>query len=590
MFKLRFFGNIIYRDYFFCERRGEMQKVKIGLGYKKFVSVFLVLVVLLVTVFGASGGKFFEAYGADESGEASYHYVALGDSIVAGFGLANPDTEGCVSLFSSYFSMIDNHPITASNLGVTGYETSDIIDLLGKPDIQKQISNATIITLNIGGNNLLQPVMASLVNKYGLTNNDELRDYLSSNYLEAVKLLSLRLSDFAPADQQAIQDGVVLFQTEFKQIIDLIRKYAPYATMAVSTIYNPFPSSFGTIDIAIHADAEILMPEMNKTIWSYAEAGNYSVVDIYTSFKESDKRVTNFSFSPLDFFHPNISGHQLIATKNVLAVFGHKKVYKVEIDGEANETFTYSKPGGNTTLQLPTARVYADFNVKKSVVWSITGSSEIATLKSDSGSITFTGKEGAIILTATSEEDPAVSDSVIINVENKSPITVSVNTPISQVYITKGKKLSLPIELYQGNDIVTKSVATTFKSSNKKIVTVDKKGKIKGIKAGTAKITVTTKAGKSLVIKITVVKKAVKLKKFKISGTPKSMNVGKNVQLKIKLSQPKATNLIVTYKSSKPKVVSVDKAGRITAHKKGSAVITVKVGSIKVKTSAITVK
>ena len=36
----------------------------------------------------------------------------------------------------------------------------------------------------------------------------------------------------------------------------------------------------------------------------------------------------------------------------------------------------------------------------------------------------------------------------------------------------------------------------TWKSSNKKVATVTKKGKVKGIKKGSAKITVTTKDGK----------------------------------------------------------------------------------------------
>ncbi|MBQ9361437.1 MAG: Ig-like domain-containing protein, partial [Lachnospiraceae bacterium] len=49
----------------------------------------------------------------------------------------------------------------------------------------------------------------------------------------------------------------------------------------------------------------------------------------------------------------------------------------------------------------------------------------------------------------------------------------------------------------------TKNV--TWKSSNKKVATVDKNGKVKGIKKGTATVTVTTKDGKKkAVCKVTV--------------------------------------------------------------------------------------
>jgi uncharacterized protein YjdB len=45
----------------------------------------------------------------------------------------------------------------------------------------------------------------------------------------------------------------------------------------------------------------------------------------------------------------------------------------------------------------------------------------------------------------------------------------------------------------------------------------------------------------------------------------------------------------VTFKSSKPKIVRVDKAGKLTALKKGKAKITVKIGKLKY-VQTITVK
>ena len=61
----------------------------------------------------------------------------------------------------------------------------------------------------------------------------------------------------------------------------------------------------------------------------------------------------------------------------------------------------------------------------------------------------------------------------------------------------------------------------SWASSNKKIVTVDKNGKIKaGTKTGTAKITVTLKSGKKATLKVKV--QTAKVKTTKISGLKKN--------------------------------------------------------------------
>jgi uncharacterized protein YjdB len=85
------------------------------------------------------------------------------------------------------------------------------------------------------------------------------------------------------------------------------------------------------------------------------------------------------------------------------------------------------------------------------------------------------------------------------------------------------------------------------------------------------------------------VKKAKAVKKIALVKPPKSLKVGKTVQLKLKLTPASATYSSVVFSSSKPGVVSVDKAGTLTAKKKGKASITVKVGK-RFITHKITVK
>lgn len=76
----------------------------------------------------------------------------------------------------------------------------------------------------------------------------------------------------------------------------------------------------------------------------------------------------------------------------------------------------------------------------------------------------------------------------------------------------------------------------------------------------------------------------------KITGIPtaKTLKVGKSLTLKPKFS-PKGSEATVKYSTSNKKVAVVSTKGKITAKKKGTAVITIKAGKAKA-TCKITVK
>ena len=129
----------------------------------------------------------------------------------------------------------------------------------------------------------------------------------------------------------------------------------------------------------------------------------------------------------------------------------------------------------------------------------------------------------------------------------------------------------------------------SWASSNKKIVTVDKNGKIKaGTKTGTAKITVTLKSGKKATLKVKV--QTAKVKTTKISGLKKKLTIkkGKSVTLKPVVS-PITSREKVTYRSSNKKIATVSSKGVVKGRRKGTVTITVKSGKVTKKIK-ITVK
>ena len=107
----------------------------------------------------------------------------------------------------------------------------------------------------------------------------------------------------------------------------------------------------------------------------------------------------------------------------------------------------------------------------------------------------------------------------------------------------------------------------SYKTSNKKIATVNRKGVVTGKKAGTVKITITAKKSKYKTVKKTITVKVVKQNQKIISARNMGLTTGQRKNLGAKARTP------MIYKSSKPKVVTVDKKGNLRALKTGTAKI-----------------
>jgi hypothetical protein len=171
-----------------------------------------------------------------------------------------------------------------------------------------------------------------------------------------------------------------------------------------------------------------------------------------------------------------------------------------------------------------------------------------------------------------------------------NPWVTKLRAAQTKIYLTKGKthKPAVVAETFLGALATPIKGTITYKSSKPKVASVDKNtGKIKALKAGKTTVTATAASGKKIKLTVTVLKKAVKLTKVTVTKK-KTLAVGKTWNVAPKYTA-KATNVKVTYKSSKPSVASVDAAGRVTALKAGKAVITVKVGSKSAK-ATVTVK
>ncbi|MGD9560104.1 MAG: Ig-like domain-containing protein [Oscillospiraceae bacterium] len=251
----------------------------------------------------------------------------------------------------------------------------------------------------------------------------------------------------------------------------------------------------------------------------------------------------------------------------------------VPVSGVSLNITSHSLKEGETVQLVATVSPANADN--KAVSWK---SSETAVATVGAGGLVTAVKHGSVTITITTGDGAKTATSSITVL----PVPTGVKLSQTTLQLAGGKKATVGAAVYLSDGSST-SGGLSWSSSNEKVAKVDAAtGKViaaKNLKKnGSATITATAENGKSAKVKVTVLKKgakAVKADKVTISGVKKTLEVGKTAQLKVKVSPSKATGAVATFKSSKASVLSVDKAGKLTAVKEGSAKLTVSAGGKK---------
>ena len=122
---------------------------------------------------------------------------------------------------------------------------------------------------------------------------------------------------------------------------------------------------------------------------------------------------------------------------------------------------------------------------------------------------------------------------------------------------------------------------SSITSSNTTVAKISSKRWVVAKKAGKAKITVTLKSGKKASFAVKVQKKDVATTAIQGVKASLTLKVGKTALLTPSLI-PVTSLQTITYRSNNKNVAVVNKNGKITAKKKGTADITVTSGSVSV--------
>lgn len=179
--------------------------------------------------------------------ETDFLYTALGDDISKSFTAFL--SYGFVYRIKKYLKT-NNPNFIYNNFAKTSFTGSDLLNQLKNSlEIRQCIKNSAIITLSIGGNNLLKGVF----------------------------------ENFSEIDGRVAKRGVEQFKEDWPEILYFIRnQIASKASIYIMTLYNPY-----SYDDPNYTIAEYYINSLNLVIKNefWIRIFNYKVVDVHDNFE-----------------------------------------------------------------------------------------------------------------------------------------------------------------------------------------------------------------------------------------------------------------------------------------------------------------
>ena len=268
---------------------------------KRLISLCMVLVLCLsllpVTVLAASNS-----------------YVALGDSITTGYGLGSEE--------QSFAEIVaDKNGYDLNTLAADGATSGNLLGVV----TDQALKNADLITITIGGNDLMNALYGYLAAESG-KDVDTIKAMLTGGTADITALGQLvpLLSGFA--DSNEAKAAVSTFTANLTTIVGAVKQANPDVTLLVTTQYNPYSYLAKTYGSMV-AQAQTISDAFDEGVSALnaairlAVGNNGTVVDVYDAFENAVAENQNPCNPSVDIssfkvnldFHPNSYGHGLIA-------------------------------------------------------------------------------------------------------------------------------------------------------------------------------------------------------------------------------------------------------------------------------------
>lgn len=278
------------------------KKKNILTGFAFFLASLLLFIVIFSVLIPKSDTELTKKdFLAQEA--TPFHYVAIGDSLTEGVG-DTTNQGGFVPLLAQSLTDTYDYQVTDSNYGVSGNTSKQILQRMQeKTDIQKSLVKADMMTLTVGGNDVMAVIRKNLT--------------------------SLSVSTFTKPAKS--------YQKCLRQIIELARAENEDLPIYILGIYNPFYLNFPDM-----TEMQEIVDNWNNATESVTEeyANVYFVPindDLYkgingeegiVSTSGDQTTVINDVLFSGDHFHPNNIGYQIMSDVTMEKISETKEEWK----------------------------------------------------------------------------------------------------------------------------------------------------------------------------------------------------------------------------------------------------------------------
>lgn len=239
-------------------------------------------------------------------------YVALGDSISTGAGLANIDQS-----FVSQVAAQNGYDLT--NLAQDGETTASLVGKMSDPAVVAAITSADVITISIGGNDMMNVVYDFVAQQYNEANPGA---NIDGNYIKTelqnknMALFTFTISVLSNLDVSVFSGKLTELSGNFMKILASIRTVNAKAEIIILNQYNPYRFAAQGIP-NMEAIVEVFengISMLNAGLVMIGKQYQCVEADVHGAFASATQNPCNASFISMNLdFHPNAFGHGLIA-------------------------------------------------------------------------------------------------------------------------------------------------------------------------------------------------------------------------------------------------------------------------------------
>ena len=309
---------------------------------------------------------------------ASTSYVALGDSITTGYGLEAGEQPFTETVAEERGYDLDD------SLAAVGATSEDLLGVVTDPANAETLKNANLITITIGGNDLMGALYGYVAEAYNQTAQTPVTGtdiqlalmgiHPTIGQNTALFYLGLYLSGFITSGMDSALND---FQTNLRGILQQLQEHCPAAQIILANQYNPYGILKYNESYAMLANQfDAGIGKLNTVIAEVCQEFDVTVADVYSPFAAELAAGGNPCNAGIDAqgkinpdFHPNQVGHSLIAAAITAALPqqpGHEPnlyVGGVGLYGDkASQATAYAKTvDGTVTTAGATAE---DYNIK----------------------------------------------------------------------------------------------------------------------------------------------------------------------------------------------------------------------------------